>query len=196
MSSQLAPVRRPRRLSFRTATAAVAAALVALGALTVASPAAAHDELLGTSPKADTAVAELPADLVLTFNGVLMDEPGATEVVVTDASGTDLTDGPAVLSGTRLTQPLNTQAAQPGPVTVRWRVVSSDGHPISNEFSFTYGDGSAVPTATLTAQPDPSSTNGDSAWGWPVAVVAIVLVGAGGAVVAVLLARSRGRRED
>lgn len=193
MSPQPAPARRPRRLSFRAAAAAVASALVVLGALTVASPAAAHDELLGTSPKADTAVAELPSDLVLTFSGVLMDEPGATEVVVTDAAGTDLTDGPATLSGTKLTQALNTQAAHPGAVTVRWRVVSSDGHPISNEYSFTYGDGSTVPNAPPTASPEPATTGGDASWAWPVAIGAIVLIGA---LVVLLIARSRGRRED
>jgi hypothetical protein len=48
----------------------------------------------------------------MTFSGVLMDEPGATHVVVTDAAGTDLTDGDPVIDGTRLTQPAGSGAGR------------------------------------------------------------------------------------
>ncbi len=76
-------------------------------------------------------VGTLPAQITMTFSGVLMDEPGATQVVVTDAAGASLTDGDPTLDGTHLTQGLAGNAS--GPVTVTWRVVSSDGHPVSGQ---------------------------------------------------------------
>lgn len=158
-----------------------------------AAPAFAHDELIGSSPAAGSAVDELPAALNLTFSGVLLDESGATEVVVTDAGGTDLTGGDPVLDGTRLTQPLSGEAS--GAVSVIWRVVSSDGHPISGEFVFTVGSSTGTaPVQTATPLPEPPMQAADLTWVW--IVLGVVAIAAGGALVAVLLARARGHRED
>jgi methionine-rich copper-binding protein CopC len=98
-----------------------------IGIVFAGAPAWAHDELIGADPATGARVDALPAEITMTFSGVLMDEPGATDVVVTDAAGTDLTSGDPVIDGTRLTQQLSGSAA--GEVTVIWRVVSSDGHP-------------------------------------------------------------------
>lgn len=174
-----------------------------VGALVVgaATPASAHDELIGADPAAGSQIDALPAELTLTFSGVLLDEPGATEVVVTDAERTDLTSGDPVIDGTRLTQPLEGAAA--GEVTVIWRVVSSDGHPVSDEYTFTVGDGTAIaPTGsaaspTASAPGEPSMTGTDvTPWLWIGALVAVL---AGAAVVLVAVQRStrNGRsRED
>lgn len=184
--------RRRRRHGIRT----LLVALVALALTGVASPAFAHDELLGAEPAPDTVVAALPAEIVLTFSGVLLDEPGATEVVVRDAARTSLTGGDPVLDGTKLTQPLTGSAD--GAVTVIWRVVSSDGHPVSGEYAFTVGDGAAPapsPTADATDAPDASAAVSDgmrAVW----IVLGVVAVALGGALLAVLVARARGRRED
>jgi len=176
-----------------------ARAIVVLGALVgallagVASPAFAHDELIGAAPAAGSEVEALPSEIVLTFSGVLIDEPGATEVVVTDAAGTDLTGGDPTLDGTRLTQPLEGSAS--GEVTVIWRVVSSDGHPVSDEYRFTVaGDGAAVaptgvePSPTASAPEDPNMTGTDmTPWLWIGALVAVL---GGGAVVLIAVQRS------
>jgi len=165
----------------------------------VAGPAFAHDELIGSTPVAGSQVDELPDEIVLTFSGVLLDESGATQVVVTDASGASLVAGDPVLDGTRLTQPL--EGAASGEVTVIWRVVSSDGHPVSDEFTFTVAGGgesatdpTAAPIATSTPLPGPPMQAIDLTWIW--IVLGVVLVGAGGALVAVLVAKARGPRED
>ena len=174
---------------------------VALVLVSPAAPASAHDELIGSSPAAGAEVDAVPDELVLTFSGVLLDEPGATQVVVTDAAGTDLTDGDPTLDGTKLTQPLAADTAAAGTVTVIWRVVSSDGHPVSDQFSFSVAGGtpvtsapssSATAAADATPAPGPSMEATDMTWVWIALPLALVV-----AFVGVLLwARKRGPRED
>lgn len=187
-------IHTPRTRSRRPFVLA-AAMLAGLALSLVAGPASAHDELVGSDPAAGSQVAELPAEITLTFSGVLIDEPGATEVVVTDAEGTDLTALDPVLDGTRLTQGLVGEAS--GAVTVIYRVVSSDGHPVSDQFTFTVGDGTAVaPVGTETPLPGaPMEDLGDGirvVW----IIIGVLVVALGGALIAVLVARARRARED
>lgn len=166
--------------------------LAGLLAAFVSAPAFAHDELIGTDPAADSAVESLPESVTMTFSGVLLTGDGATEVVVTDSAGTDLTASDAVVDGVRVTQPLSGTAA--GPVQVAWRVVSSDGHPISGEFSFTVGDPSAAPAPSATSTGDATDAEGD----FPVWIVVgvIVVVVAGAVLIVSLLSRRRPSHED
>ncbi len=148
MASALRSTRSLRPLAL------VAALLLALLAvLAIPSPASAHDELLGSDPAQDSTVDALPDQLTLTFSGAIATEEGASEVSVTDASGTELADGAPTAQDNVLTQPLDGEAS--GAVTVLWKVVSSDGHPISGEFSFTVA---GAPTPTTTASPTPTAT--------------------------------------
>lgn len=140
----------PRR---RSLPAVLAAAFLAAAALLVpALPAAAHDELVATDPTADAVLEALPAEITLSFSADVLPDAGATVVEVTDASGASLTDGAPEAAGAEVTQALAGPAS--GAVTVRWRVVSSDGHPIDGEFAF------SVPTASPTPTPSasPSAT--------------------------------------
>jgi len=188
-------------------SALVAALLVAFAVvLATASPAQAHDELLGSDPAADSSLDALPAQLTLTFSAEIADDEGASVVEVTDAAGTTLTAGAPVVSDNVLTQPLAGEAS--GAVTVLWKVVSSDGHPISGELSFTVaGSPSPTPTAsptpsetataapTETVEPTPTATSvpvsddAPNAWPWVIAgLLALALVAA---VVYLLVSRSR-----
>ncbi|WP_194419949.1 copper resistance CopC family protein [Microbacterium abyssi] len=114
-------------------------------------PAAAHDSLVESSPAADSTVETLPGELSLTFSAALIGGDGSTEIVVTDAAGESVTDGPAELDGAMVTQPLVAEA-DAGEYHVLWKVVSSDGHPTSGEFGFT------VATSTLAAEPSAAPT--------------------------------------
>jgi len=156
----------------------------------VASPAFAHDELLGADPAPDAVVETLPASITLTFSGVLLGGDGTTEVAVTDAGGQSLTDGAPVLDGVRVTQSLTGEAS--GPVTVKWRVVSSDGHPISGDYSFAVGDGMTVPSGSVSV---PLESDDASVELLPVWIVIGVIVVAG-VVVTLVLTRKRPSRED
>lgn len=144
----------PRR---RTLPAVLAAAFLAAAALLVpALPAAAHDELVATDPTADAALEALPAEITLSFSADVLPDAGATVVEVTDASGASLTDGAPEAAGAEVTQALAGPAS--GAVTVRWRVVSSDGHPIDGEFAFSVPTASPTPTPSATASPTASAS--------------------------------------
>lgn len=146
----------PRR---RTLPAVLATAFLAAAALLApALPAAAHDELIATDPTADAVLESLPAQITLSFSADVLPDAGATVVEVTDASGASLTDGTPEAAGAEVTQALAGPAS--GAVTVRWRVVSSDGHPIDGEFAFSVPTASPTPTpsASPTASPVASAT--------------------------------------
>jgi len=138
--SRARPSRARRRLGAGLASVLLAAASVVL----VAGPASAHDQLLSTDPADGATVAALPAKVTMTFNDVVLDTDGGTQVRVTDAAGRSLADGPVQIQDNVVTQPLHGTAS--GTVCVLWRVVSADGHPVSSEFAFTVG--TATPGAT------------------------------------------------
>ncbi|WP_449408531.1 copper resistance CopC family protein [Microbacterium maritypicum] len=190
--------------------ALAAALLTALLILVSPLSASAHDSLLASSPEADGTVDTLPTALTLTFSAKLIDGEGATEVVVTDASGTSVTDGAATVDGAIVTQPLVSEAAA-GAYHVVWKIVSSDGHPTSGEYFFTVANStvpdqpaetpsttpSAAETISPTAEtpaPTPAATpdEGSSAsnWIWLLAIVGVLVI----AVAVVVGFALRGRR--
>lgn len=166
--------------------------VLGIAAASPASPALAHDELLASDPAADSTVAELPDEVTLTFSGVLIDEEGVNAISVTDAAGTELAQGAPALDGTTATQTVDGDSQ--GPITVRWRVVSSDGHPVSGEFSFTAGDPAAAPTAPAGGTAATAPAEGLPAAFW--IVVSVVVVAGVIALVIALVAASRRRTED
>ncbi|MBD7958071.1 copper resistance protein CopC [Microbacterium sp. Sa4CUA7] len=138
-------------LTRRLAAVAAAIGLGLAAVLVTAVPASAHDELLVSDPADGASVEALPEEITLTFSAFPLDEPGATIVEVTDATGTDLTSGDPIVDGTQVTQAL--EGAATGVVSVLWKVVSSDGHPIDGEFTFTVAGGDPTPSATAPAEP-------------------------------------------
>lgn len=201
------PARRPSALPAALATAL----LTALFAFAAPSGASAHDSLAQSDPAAGSSVETLPAQLTLTFSAKLLDGSGATEVVVTDADGDSVTDGAPTVDGAIVTQPLD-RDADAGAYKVVWRVVSSDGHPISDEFSFTVAtstatetpsadstsapsaeaDATAAPTQTETTPPaDESAADDAFPRALPWIVLAVVVAAAGAALVAVSVRRQR-----
>ncbi|MBT2486363.1 MULTISPECIES: copper resistance CopC family protein [unclassified Microbacterium] len=154
----------------KTTTPPLTAAPLALAATLLAaflilfSPlsASAHDSLVASSPAADSEVETLPDELTLTFSAKLIDGEGATEVVVTDPNGDQVSEGPATVEGAIVTQPL-TGSGPAGEYRVIWKVVSSDGHPTSDEFSFSVTTASdAVPTAQPSAAPTTSAPSAET----------------------------------
>lgn len=185
-----------------------AALAVALGGvLASATAASAHDRLVGSDPAADATLDALPAQITLTFNDAVLADAGAIVIEVTDAAGTRLDEGTPSVSRATVTQPIAAADDANGVYSVAWKVVSGDGHPVSGEFSFTVA-GAPVPTPTPTASaptasPSPSATvlpgppmeatGGIPPWIW--AIVGVLVVALLGALVAVLVARARGRAD-
>lgn len=167
------------------------------GCLAVGSApdASAHDVLRGTSPADHSTVASLPDEVVLTF-----DQPAlavGTEVVVVDAGGSSVQEGPPTLLDSTVHQRL--RAGPPGDYVVRWRVTSADGHPISGTFSFTADTGRTTTASAATPSVSSPSIAGAgpvtgipaASSATPITVVAALLVALVAVGAAVLLRRRR-----
>lgn len=204
-------MRNPRRSLLTTVAALVLGAGLTLA---VASPAQAHDELVSSYPEAGSAVPGSPAEITLSFSGELIAGMQSAAVEVIGPDGQNIaTDAPAE-DGTSITQHL-TPDPPAGMFTVRWKVVSSDGHPISGEYTYTVeatGTAPSIPTATPSAAPQtpvPSSTateaaadngyGGETSGGgdaFPILAAIGGVVVLGGALVIVLMVGRERRRRD
>ncbi|MGD9957583.1 MAG: copper resistance protein CopC [Candidatus Nanopelagicales bacterium] len=141
---QPAPAHAPRRRHRTILGAAIAASILLVAPFALAAPASAHDELLSTDPADGSSLASAPEAVTLTFGEDVVEL--GTAVVVVDSAGVKLADGPLVVDGAVITRPI-TAPTVPGEVTVSYRVVSADGHPVTGRFSFTVAE-AASPTPT------------------------------------------------
>lgn len=169
---------------------AIAVTVLTAAAMVTPGAAFAHDVLISSSPAADESVESLPGHLTLSFSAQLIAEPGATIVEVTGPDGSPAHTSEPVIDGAEVTVPLVAEAPA-GEYRVVWRVVSSDGHPISGEFSFTVRTSTLLAppvTPSVTPSPEPSIPEHEApAGGLPLGVVAgIIGVGAIGLLLAVL----------
>jgi copper resistance protein C len=183
----------------RTLTVAVATAFITLVGLG-GSPAAAHTGLESSAPADGDVLTVAPDAITMTFTEPVQSQ--FTQVAVTDTDGRSLTAGQVTVDGPVVRQPVT--LGGDGVYVVAYRVVSSDGHPVSGQLTFTLeGTGTGAETATAAPtqptspvpEPDvaalsPAAT--DSSWGsgWPLLAVGAVVV----AVVLLPLAlRRRGK---
>jgi methionine-rich copper-binding protein CopC len=159
--------------------------------LAPASPAAAHDELLASDPAADSIVGTTPEVITLTFSDAPSSEAGATAVAVYDQDCASIADGDPVVDGNAVSQAIT--APVEGAVLVQWKVVSSDGHPLSDENTFSVGEAGAVAAAEQCGESVAEQAEGtsDGFNAVPYAVGGAVLFAAVGAVLAVAIVRGR-----
>jgi methionine-rich copper-binding protein CopC len=138
--------------ALRRALAGVTAATVAVGGLLLggvvgAGSASAHDYLVSTSPAADSTVTEPLTQVVLGFNEPpLTDFASAIAIEVRDAAGANVVTDPVSIVDSTLT--VSVAPTAQGAYTVLWQTVSSDGHPVSGEYGFTYAGPVAESTPT------------------------------------------------
>lgn len=125
-----------------------AAVLTFAALLLVAGPASAHDQLLSSDPKDGATLDEHPASISLTFSAAPLDTGIEVALVGPDgvtAQGQDIQVDDKVVTA-QLADDLPA-----GRYDVAWHVVSSDGHPIDGELSYTV-EAAAEPTATPSAE--------------------------------------------
>lgn len=118
-----------------TLSALGAAALV----LATASPAAAHNYVVDSTPAEGDTITDLPAEWSITTNKQMLDLDGnenAFAIIVTDAQGRYYGDGCVAVDGDTLTAAAALGAA--GDYTIAFQLVSADGHTLSDEFEFAY----------------------------------------------------------
>ncbi|MFF0388898.1 copper resistance protein CopC [Kitasatospora sp. NPDC004615] len=174
--------------------------LAALSVLVSAPRAAAHAQLLDSSPAADSVVAESPTSITLTFDSAV--QAGYTTIVVAGTDGTSYSDGAPTATDREVRQKVTRLPR--GLVQVTWRAVAADGAPLQGRFSFTNDDqtaptqppprpsasasapASGVPSAAATAKAEDSAD-----WQWWAAAGGLSVVAA--AAVTVLVRRSDAR---
>jgi len=141
-----------------------------------AGPAAAHTELISTTPADQQTVGRTPAVVVLTFDDSLLTM--GTQVVVTGPQGPVQIGTPDVAE-TKVSQ--NLQGGPAGHYTVAWRVTAADGHPLSGTFTFTAAAAGSGVAPTLepgeAAKSDDNTTSsGRSTWIWLLGGIAFLTV--------------------
>ena len=107
--------------------------------------ASAHSTLVSSVPSADATVVDFPMEVTLSFNEELLKvgEENPNRVEVFDESGV-LVSGPSVLSGASIAAPVGINGN--GAYTVKYRVVSKDGHVVEDEYQFNVESPIAIAT--------------------------------------------------
>ncbi len=172
--------------------------LAVVSSLATALAASAHAALLSMSPAAGSTVTKAPTQVVLTFNEAI--STSFATVTVTGQDGDAVSSGRPVVSGKKVTQKLADIGS--GRYTVSFRVVSEDGHPVSDKATFsvrlpapatTAAPSTAAPTTTQSASASATSSapagadeaggdataSGSPALLWGLGAAAVALVGAG-----------------
>lgn len=185
-----APCRHPLRSPAAAFVVGLLAVLVALGVAEalVAPRALAHAQLVSSIPTDGASVDAPPAQAELVFNEEI--NPAFAQIVVADAADIAHSMTP-VVAGPKVTSPLPDGLPE-GKVSVRYRVVSKDGHPISGAVTFTLTSGkdpgaagaaatgaAAAPKGAPAGQ-ESSGAAGGSGWIYGLtAFAALVLAGVG-----------------
>lgn len=140
------PSRRPLVLAL--------ALCCAIAAILFLSPgtASAHNTLLSTDPAAGATVPAAPTQIVWEFqNPVPLD---TMTVTLIDPSGVRSELDGSVHGAAGETQVVTSlPALQPGAVSVRWRLVGADGHPITGRVEFTVAAVATTTVAPASAEP-------------------------------------------
>jgi methionine-rich copper-binding protein CopC len=126
-----------------------------LTSIIMATDASAHTALKSVSPKDGSTVSTPPTRVVLTFSEAV--SKSFATVTVTGPSG-DVGSGKATVDGAVVTQPLDDTLPN-GSYTVAFRVVSEDGHPVSDRTTFRV---LAPSPASTTSEPVPTSSPSDT----------------------------------
>jgi methionine-rich copper-binding protein CopC len=117
--------------------------LVLCAALFIAMPtiAFAHGQMVQVSPAANSNVITAPTEVSIEFDGKLqiIGNANVNSIEVTDSQGQIISSLTAVVEGNKISTKLQVTDIT-GLVSVRYRIVSEDGHPVEGDYSFTVGE--------------------------------------------------------
>lgn len=124
----------------RTRFAALATATLGLGlALGVASPAAAHNYVVSSTPEDGATISEVPGFFIIAASDVMLDLAGdgaGFGLQVTDEQGRYYGDGCITVQGAELSTVGALGSA--GEYTLTYQFISADGHTVSDALTFRY----------------------------------------------------------
>jgi copper resistance protein C len=162
---------RVRRNRARVVVAVVVAGFAVFG---LATPAFAHNVLVGSSPVAGAVLSTGPAEVRFDFDAPVRRGPNTITVVGPDGTHWERA-GNATVTGNSVSTAVAPLGAA-GVYTASYRIISADGHPVTGEIRFTLtvaGHGTQAPTAVAGASG--SGGGGVPIWVWIVG--AAVLLG-------------------
>ena len=120
--------------------------LCAVLLLTSPISAFAHGEVTSSIPSPNEKIVALPTEISIDFDGELqtLGNSEVNSITVTDAQGQVISNPTSVVEGSKISNRLLLTDIT-GLVSVHYRIVSEDGHPVEGDYSFTVGE---VPTLT------------------------------------------------
>ena len=132
--------------------------VLTLGGLLLATApvitASAHEFPVSSTPPKNGVLTEIPATFDLTMNEDMLDLGGAGSGFALQIVGSDgLYYGDGCLSVAGATMSTPARLGAPGAYTMRWQIVSIDGHAVSDEYPFTWAP--ATLTTADTGSPTP-----------------------------------------
>jgi methionine-rich copper-binding protein CopC len=161
-------------------------ALAGLAVFGFATPALAHNVLVGSNPAAGSSVQSGPSQVSLTFNAPVQFGANYLTVIGPDGNHWETSDS-ATVNGDSVTAPV-APLGPAGQYKIGYRIISADGHPVSGEVTFTLakaGTGTppgqsgsgGTPASSATTAASGTSSGGVPVWVWVLG--AIVLLGLG-----------------
>ena len=101
----------------------------------------AHGEMVKATPAVDSNVLTAPTEVSIEFDGKLqiIGNTNINSIEVTDNQGQIISSPTSVVEGNKISTKLQLTDIT-GLVSVHYRIVSEDGHPVEGDYSFTVGE--------------------------------------------------------
>ena len=101
----------------------------------------AHGEMVQATPAVDSNVLTAPTEVSIEFDGKLqiIGNTNVNSIEVTDNQGQVISSPTSVVEGNKISTKLQLTDIT-GLVSVHYRIVSEDGHPVEGDYSFTVGE--------------------------------------------------------
>ena len=108
----------------------------------------AHGEMVQATPAVDSNVLTAPTEVSIEFDGKLqiIGNTNVNSIEVTDYQGQVISSPTSVVEGNKISTKLQLTDIT-GLVSVHYRIVSEDGHPVEGDYSFTVGETPVVISA-------------------------------------------------
>lgn len=164
--------------------ALIALAVTGVALLGTATPALAHNVIIGSDPAQNASLATGPSKVSLTFDQYVQGAD-VNQIAVTGPNGGQWAEGPISVVNNVISAPLR-PLGPAGKYTVGYRVLSADGHPVTGEVSFTLTTAGTGTPATVDAARSPgsaaqaapaSSSTGIPIWVWIAGAVVLLALG-------------------
>lgn len=112
--------------------------------------ASAHGQILASYPESYSNTTPIPTQVWIQFDGNLQSIEGETinSIEVIDSTGLAVNYGDPVIEGGKISTKISGQSA-PGVFTVNYRIVSEDGHPVEDSYTFNASPNYAVTTEVI-----------------------------------------------